>query len=46
VPVVASPQLARALPAIVAIDEEIPVEHYKAVAEVIGYVLRLRGRAA
>ena len=26
------------------IDQEIPVEHYKAVAEVIGYVLRLRRR--
>ena len=28
------------------IDEEIPVEHYQAVAEVIGYVLRLKGRRA
>jgi len=46
VPVVESPPLARALHAAVDIDEEIPVEHYKAVAEVIGYVLRLRGRAA
>ena len=42
VPVVENPPLARALHATVDIDEEIPVEHYKAVAEVIGFVLRLR----
>ncbi len=41
-----NPPLARALHAKVAIDEEIPVEHYKAVAEVIGYVLRLKRRAS
>jgi flagellar biosynthetic protein FlhB len=41
VPVVENPPLARTLHAIVEIDEEIPPEHYKAVAEVIGYVLRL-----
>lgn len=46
VPVIENPPLARALHATVDIDEEIPVEHYKAVAEVIGYVLRLRRRAA
>ncbi|MET0606333.1 MAG: flagellar type III secretion system protein FlhB, partial [Beijerinckiaceae bacterium] len=46
VPVVENPPLARALHASVDIDEEIPVEHYKAVAEVIGYVMRLRRRAA
>jgi flagellar biosynthesis protein FlhB len=46
VPVVENPPLARALHASVDIDEEIPVEHYKAVAEVIGYVLRLRRRVA
>jgi len=34
--------LARALYATVEIDEEIPVEHYQAVAEVIGYVMGLR----
>ena len=38
--------LARALYASVEIDEEIPVEHYQAVAEVIGYVLRLKRRRA
>lgn len=41
VPVVENPPLARALHATVQIDEEIPPEHYKAVAEVIGYVMRL-----
>jgi flagellar biosynthetic protein FlhB len=41
VPVVENPPLARTLHAIVEIDEEIPPEHYKAVAEVIGYVLGL-----
>lgn len=46
VPVIENPPLARALHATVDIDQEIPVEHYKAVAEVIGYVLRLRRRAA
>ena len=44
VPVMQSPPLARALYAGVEIDEEIPVEHYKAVAEIIGYVLRLKGK--
>jgi flagellar biosynthesis protein FlhB len=42
VPIVENPPLARALHATVDIDGEIPVEHYKAVAEVIGFVLRLR----
>ena len=42
IPIVENPPLARALHARVQIDEEIPEEHYKAVAEVIGYVMRLR----
>jgi flagellar biosynthetic protein FlhB len=42
VPVVENPPLARTLHKIVEIDQEIPPEHYKAVAEVIGYVMRLR----
>src|SRR5262249_14414316 len=42
IPVVENPPLARALHATVEIDEEIPQEHYKAVAEVIGYVMKLR----
>jgi flagellar biosynthetic protein FlhB len=44
VPLVENPPLARALYASVEIDEEIPPEHYKAVAEIIGYVLRLQGK--
>jgi flagellar biosynthesis protein FlhB len=46
VAVVENPPLARALHATVRIDDEIPVEHYKAVAEVIGAILRLRRRPA
>ena len=42
IPIVENPPLARALHATVEIDEEIPPEHYKAVAEVIGYVMKLR----
>jgi flagellar biosynthetic protein FlhB len=44
VPLVENPPLARALYAAVEIDEEIPGEHFQAVAEVIGYVMRLRGQ--
>jgi flagellar biosynthetic protein FlhB len=46
VPVVENPPLARTLYAAVEIDQEIPPEHYKAVAEIIGYVLRLQGKMA
>lgn len=42
IPIVENPPLARALHATVEIDQAIPSEHYKAVAEVIGYVMRLR----
>ena len=42
IPIVENVPLARALYATVDIDEEIPVEHYHAVAEVIGYVMRLK----
>ena len=44
VPIVESPPLARALHATVEIDQEIPPEHYRAVAEIIGYVMKLRGQ--
>lgn len=44
VPIVENPPLARALYASVEVDEEIKSEHYKAVAEVISYVMRLRGQ--
>jgi flagellar biosynthetic protein FlhB len=42
IPIVENPPLARALHATVQLDQKIPPEHYKAVAEVIGYVMRLR----
>lgn len=42
VPIVENPPLARALFASVELDQEVPPEHYKPVAEVIGYVMRLR----
>lgn len=41
VPIIENPPLARALYATVEIDEAVPPEQYKAVAQVIGYVLRL-----
>jgi flagellar biosynthetic protein FlhB len=44
VPVVENPPLARALHAAVEVDEAIPPEHYRAVAQVIGYVMRVSGR--
>ena len=43
VPIVENPPLARALYASVEVDREIPQEHYKAVAEIISYVFRLKG---
>jgi len=46
VPVIENPPLARVLHATVDVDQEIPAEHYKAVAEVIGYVMKLRPSAA
>lgn len=44
VPVMENPPLARALYATCDIDEEVPSEHYRAVAEVITYVFKLKGR--
>lgn len=44
VPVIESPPLARALYATVEVDAVIPPEHYKAVAQIIGYVLRMQGK--
>jgi flagellar biosynthetic protein FlhB len=46
VPIVEDPPLARALHASVDIDEQIPVEHFQAVAKVIGYVLSLSQKRA
>lgn len=45
VPIVENPPLARALYATMEIDDTIPTEHFKAVAQVIGYVMRLRNRS-
>jgi flagellar biosynthetic protein FlhB len=44
VPVIENPPLARALHAAIEIDEPVPAEHFKAVAQVIGYVFRLQGK--
>jgi flagellar biosynthetic protein FlhB len=41
IPIVENAPLARAVHATVDIDQEIKPEHYKAVAEIIGYVMRL-----
>ncbi len=41
IPIVENPPLARALHKACDLDDEIPIEHYKAVAEIIGYVMRL-----
>jgi flagellar biosynthetic protein FlhB len=41
VPIIENPPVARALYAAVEVDDEVPPEHYKAVAEIIGYVMRM-----
>jgi flagellar biosynthetic protein FlhB len=46
VPIVENPPLARALYASVDVDETIPTEHFKAVAQVIGFVMRLKDKKA
>lgn len=45
VPIIENPPLARALYASVEVDETIPAEHFKAVAQVIGFVMRLKNRS-
>jgi len=44
IPIMENPPLARALYGGVELDQPIPPQHYTAVAEVIGYVMRLRGK--
>ncbi|WP_119168052.1 flagellar biosynthesis protein FlhB [Algihabitans albus] len=44
IPLVENRPLARALHDSVDLDQEVPPEHYKAVAQVIGYVMRLKGK--
>lgn len=46
VPLVANPPLARAIYQSAEVDEEIPSQHYRAVAEVISYVYRLKKQPA
>lgn len=46
VPIVENPPLARALYASVEVDETVPTEHFRAVAQVIGYVMQLKEKAA
>jgi flagellar biosynthesis protein FlhB len=46
VPIVRNPPLARVLYSTAELDEEIPLEHYAAVAKIIGYVYRLKGKQA
>lgn len=46
IPIVENPPLARALFASVELDQAIPQEHFKAVAEVIGYVMQLKNPQA
>jgi len=45
VPIVENPPAARALFAAVEIDEVVPPEHYKAVAEIISYVFKIKKKA-
>jgi len=44
VPIIENPPLARALYASVDIDETIPTEHFKAVAQVIGFVMQMKNK--
>lgn len=44
VPIVENPPLARALFSSAELDKEIPVAHYEAVAKIISYVYKLKGR--
>lgn len=44
IPIVENPPLARALHASVELDQQIPPEHYRAVAEIISYVFKLKKR--
>ena len=44
IPVIENPPLARALYASCEIEDEIPPEHYKAVAEIISYIMKLKNK--
>lgn len=44
VPVISNPPLARALHETCALEDEVPTKYYQAVAEIINYVFRLKGK--
>jgi flagellar biosynthetic protein FlhB len=44
IPIVENPPVARALFAACDLGDDVPIEHYKAVAEVISYVMKLKQR--
>jgi flagellar biosynthesis protein FlhB len=44
VQIITNRALAKALYETADIDQEIPLQHYKAVAEIIGYVYKLKGK--
>jgi Flagellar biosynthesis pathway, component FlhB len=44
IPIIENPPLARALNETVDIDDPVPPQHYKAVAEIISYVFKLKGK--
>jgi flagellar biosynthesis protein FlhB len=44
VPIMRNPPLARGLYATCDIDDMVPAEHFRAVAEIISYVFRMKGR--
>jgi flagellar biosynthetic protein FlhB len=44
IPLVSNPPLARSLYDTVEVDQTIPTQHYRAVAEIISYVYKLRKR--
>ncbi len=44
IPILRNPPLARAIYASGKVEEEIPMEHYQAVAEVISYIYKLKGK--
>jgi len=46
VPIIRNPPLARVLFDTLDIDDEVPQEHYAAVAKIIGYVYRMQGKGA
>ncbi len=45
IPIIRNPPLARILYDTTEIDDEIPLEHYQAVAKIIGYVYKLKGKS-